>query len=113
MWKDNGRRKSDIIPLWDVMHKYGPDYKLVLVGDVTMSPNHPARRFGRILQQGSRRGLDAPPSGHLPSTVWLNPEPERYWEYRHSISIMNEILGERMYPLSISGLERAMRQLSK
>ncbi len=115
VWKDNGRRKSDIIPLWDVMHKYGPDYKLVLVGDATMSPGEITQPGGSVeyfnKEAGAvwmRRLLDT-----YPSTVWLNPEPERYWEYRHSISIMNEILGERMYPLSISGLERAMRQLSK
>ena len=115
VWKDNKRRNSERTPLHDVLHKYGPDYKLVLVGDASMSP-------GEILQPGGsveyfnkesgavwmRRLLDT-----YPSYAWLNPEPEKYWQYRHSIQIMTELLGERMYPLTIAGLERAMRQLSK
>ncbi|MCK9283587.1 MAG: VWA domain-containing protein [Rhodocyclaceae bacterium] len=115
VWKDNHRRRSETLPLWDVLHKYGPDYKLVLVGDATMSPGEILHPGGSVeyfnKEAGSvwmRRLLDT-----YPSAAWLNPEPERYWQYRHSISILNDIMAERMYPLTISGLERAMRQLSK
>ena len=115
VWRDNRRRHGERFPLWDVMHKYGRDYKLILVGDATMSPYEILQPGGSVEYNNEEAGavwlgrlLDA-----YPSAVWLNPEPERFWEYRHSIDIIRRIVGNRMFPLTIEGLERAMRQLNK
>ncbi|HMX17570.1 MAG TPA: VWA domain-containing protein, partial [Rhodocyclaceae bacterium] len=115
VWRDNRRRHGERFPLWDVMHKYGRDYKLILVGDATMSPYEILQPGGSVEYNNEEAGavwlarmLDT-----YPSAVWLNPEPERFWEYRHSIDIVRRIMGNRMFPLTIEGLERAMRQLNK
>ncbi|OQY67360.1 MAG: hypothetical protein B6D47_10840 [Rhodocyclaceae bacterium UTPRO2] len=115
VWRDNRRRHSERFPLWDVMHKYGPDYKLILVGDATMSPYEILQPGGSVEYMNEesgaawmRRLLDT-----YPHAAWLNPEPERLWPYRHSISILHSLMGGRMFPLTLDGLERAMRLLSK
>ncbi|CAB1368848.1 vWA domain-containing protein [Denitratisoma oestradiolicum] len=115
VWRDNNRRRSERFPLWDVIHKYGEDYKLIFVGDATMSPYE-------IVQPGGSVEYNNPEAGGVwlqrlldtyPSAVWLNPEPERLWDYRQSIQIIHDIMGGRMFPLSLEGLERAMRRLNK
>ncbi|HEX5393529.1 MAG TPA: VWA domain-containing protein [Rhodocyclaceae bacterium] len=114
VWKENHRRHSDTISLHDVMHKYGSDYKLIIVGDATMAPSEITRPGGGVEHYNEEPGaawlqrlLEA-----YPSAVWLNPDPEPYWQYRQSIQILRQIMGERMYPLTIAGLEQAMRNLS-
>jgi uncharacterized protein with von Willebrand factor type A (vWA) domain len=111
VWRDNRRRHSERFPLWDVMHKYGPDYKLILVGDATMSPYEIMQPGGSVEYMNEesgatwmRRLLDT-----YPHAVWLNPEPEHLWPYRHSITLLHNIMGSRMFPLTLEGLERAMR----
>jgi uncharacterized protein with von Willebrand factor type A (vWA) domain len=115
VWRDNRRRHSERFSLWDVMHKYGPDYKLILVGDATMSPYEIMQPGGSVEYMNEesgatwmRRLLDT-----YPHAVWLNPEPEHLWPYRHSITILHSLMGSRMFPLTLEGLERAMRLLSK
>ncbi|MEW5887840.1 MAG: VWA domain-containing protein [Pseudomonadota bacterium] len=115
LWRDNRRRHSERFATWDVMHKYGPDYKLIFVGDATMSPYEILQPGGSVEYMNEesgatwmRRLLDT-----YPHAVWLNPEPEHLWTYRHSINIMHNIMGGRMFPLTLDGLERAMRLLSK
>ena len=115
VWKDNRRRHSERTPTVEIMHKYGHDYKLIFVGDATMSPYEILQPGGSIEYANEeagavwlRRMLDV-----YPKAVWLNPEPEQLWPYRQSISIMREIMESRMYPITIEGLERAMRYLSK
>jgi len=115
VWRDNSRRRSERFPLWDVMHKYGRDYKLILVGDATMSPYEILQPNGSIEYANDEAGavwlqrlLD-----HYPSAAWLNPEPERLWEYRQSVSLIGNLMGQRMFSLTLGGLERAMRQLNK
>ena len=97
------------------MHKYGHDYKLILVGDATMSPYE-------ILQPGGSIEYANDESGSVwmqrllnvyPKAVWLNPEPEEICTYRQSIGIVRELMGGRMYPTTIEGMERAMRYLSQ
>src|SRR5258707_6940597 len=97
------------------MHKYGHDYKLVFVGDATMSPYEVLQPGGSIEYSNDeagavwlRRVLEV-----YPRAVWLNPEPEEIRPYRQSIGILKEIMGVRMYPTTILGLERAMRALVK
>ena len=115
VWKDNRRRHAERTPTADIMHKYGHDYKLIFVGDATMSPYE-------ILQPGGSIEYSNDESGAVwmrrmlnvyPKAIWLNPEPEQLWPYRQSISVIREIMETRMYPITIEGLERAMRYLSK
>ena len=115
VWKDNRRRHSERTRTSDIMHKYGHDYKLVFVGDATMSPYE-------ILQPGGSIEYSNDEAGAVwlkrmlevyPRAAWLNPEPEEIWPYRQSIGILREIMGGRMYPTTVEGLERAMRALAK
>ena len=115
VWKDNRRRHGERFPLWDVMHKYGEDYKVVIVGDATMSPYEILQPGGSVEYANEEAGavwlqrmLDT-----WPRAVWLNPEPERLWDYRHSIELVRTIFNSRMFPLTLAGLERAMRELNK
>ncbi|MDP2640394.1 MAG: VWA domain-containing protein [Betaproteobacteria bacterium] len=115
VWKDNRRRHSERTPTVDIMHKYGHDYKLIFVGDATMSPYEILQPGGSIEYSNDeagavwlRRMLDV-----YRKAIWLNPEPEQLWPYRQSISVIREIMEARMYPITIEGLERAMRYLSK
>jgi len=115
VWKDNRRRHAERTRTLDVMHKYGHDYKLVFVGDATMSPYEILQPGGSIEYNNDeagavwiRRMLDV-----YPKAVWLNPEPEQLWTYRQSVSIIRELMGGRMYPTTLAGLESAMRHLSK
>jgi uncharacterized protein with von Willebrand factor type A (vWA) domain len=114
VWKDNSRRHSDRTPLMDVLHKYSADYKLILVGDATMSPYEIHYPGGSVEHWNEEAGatwmkrlLDT-----YPKAIWLNPEPEQRWEYTPSIRMMSELMEERMYPLTVSGLEEGMRELS-
>jgi hypothetical protein len=115
LWKNNRRRHVERMPTWDVLHRFTPDYKLIFVGDATMSPYE-------VLQAGGSVEYNNPEPGalwlrrladHFPHHAWLNPEPEGLWEYRQSVSIVRQLLGDRMYPLTLAGLEAAMRKLSK
>jgi uncharacterized protein with von Willebrand factor type A (vWA) domain len=115
VWKDNRRRHSERTRSFDIMHKYAHDYKLVFVGDASMSPYE-------ILQPGGSIEYSNDEAGAVwlkrmlevyPKAAWLNPEPEEIWPYRQSIGILREIMGGRMYPTTIEGLERAMRALAK
>jgi uncharacterized protein with von Willebrand factor type A (vWA) domain len=113
VWKDNARRHAARTPLMDVLHKYSADYKLILVGDATMSPyeihypggsvEHWNEEAGSVWMQ---RLLDT-----YSKAIWLNPEPQQRWEYTPSIRMMSELMEERMYPLTVSGLEQGMRSL--
>jgi uncharacterized protein with von Willebrand factor type A (vWA) domain len=115
VWKDNRRRHAERTRVADILHKYGHDYKVVFVGDATMSPYEILQPGGSIEYHNEeagtvwlRRVLDV-----YPKTIWLNPEPEQLWQYRQSIAVIREIFGGKMYPTTIAGLEQAMRYLSK
>jgi uncharacterized protein with von Willebrand factor type A (vWA) domain len=114
VWKDNTRRHSDRTPLMDVLHKYSADYKLILVGDATMSPYEIHYPGGSVEHWNEEAGsswmkrlLDT-----YSKAIWLNPEPEQRWEYTPSIRMISELMDERMFPLTVSGLEQGMRALS-
>lgn len=115
VWKDNRRRHNERLATWDMIHSYGPDYKLVFVGDASMSPYEIARPGGSVEHWNEEAGavwmerlLNA-----WRHAVWLNPLPKAHWNYTPSITLMQNLLGKRMYPLTIDGLERAMRSLSR
>jgi len=115
LWRNNRRRFAEKFDTVDVLRKYNPDYKLIFVGDATMSPYE-------ILQPGGSVEHNNPEAGavwlqrftqHFPRFVWINPEPEGLWQYRQSISLIRQLTADRMYPLTLDGLTRAMRTLSK
>jgi len=115
VWKNNRRRTVEKIPTIDILRKYGSDYKLIFVGDATMSPYEILAVGGSVEYSNSEPGanwinrmLD-----HFTHHAWLNPEPEHVWQYRQSVSIIKDLMKSKMYPVTIQGLESAMRDLSK
>ena len=115
LWQDNRRRFDQRIATSDVLHKYGSDYKLIFVGDATMSP------YEILYPQGSVEHSNPEPGAAwicrlteaFPHAVWLNPEPQRRWEHTQSIQLLQDLLSRRMYPLTLAGLGEAMKQLSR
>jgi uncharacterized protein with von Willebrand factor type A (vWA) domain len=115
VWRDNRRRNSERTPTFQVLHKYAHDYKLIFVGDASMSPYEVGYPGGSVEhnneEAGSawlRRMLDV-----YPHAAWLNPTTEDRWGYYDSIGIIRNLMSDRMYPLTIQGLERAMRELTR
>jgi hypothetical protein len=113
VWKDNRRRQTEKLNTWDVLHKYPHDYKVVIVGDATMSPYEITYPGGSVEHWNEEAGavwIDRLTKIYE-SAVWLNPTAERHWEYTPSIGVMKQLLNGRMYPLTIEGLDKAMREL--
>lgn len=115
LWQSNRRRRDQVSATQDIINRYSADYKLIFVGDATMSPYE-------ILSTGGSVEFDNRESGaawlkrllhHFPHFAWLNPEPEAVWQYRQSIEMVQNLMQGRMYPVTLAGLESAMRQLSK
>ncbi len=115
LWKNNRRRQAERSPTWDLLHKYPPDTKLIFVGDATMSPYEILQPGGSVEYNNEEAGATwiGRFTQTFPKHCWLNPEPEAVWQYRQSISIMQQLMGQRMFPVTMEGLERAMRSLSK
>ncbi len=115
VWKDNRRRHSERTRTWDLLHKYGHDYKVIFVGDATMSPYEILQPGGSIEYFNEEPGAAwlKRMTDVYSKCVWLNPEPEEVWAYRQSIQIMKELMNGRMFPTTLEGLERAMRTLVK
>ncbi len=113
MWKDNSRRHNERIATSDITHKYGSDYKLVFVGDATMSP------YEIVYPGGSVEHWNEEPGAiwikrmlqTYPKSIWLNPEPEERWDYTPSIKMTQELMGDRMFPLTVSGLADGIKKL--
>ncbi|MEJ2602273.1 MAG: VWA domain-containing protein [Gammaproteobacteria bacterium] len=113
MWKDNRRRHAERIPTMEVIHKYGHDYKLVFVGDATMSPYEIVYAGGSVEHWNEEPGavwierlLKA-----FPKAVWLNPEPRPRWDYTPSVKLTRELMDDRMYPLTVAGLDEGIKRL--
>ena len=113
LWKDNRRRHAEQIPLNDIINKYGPEYKLILVGDATMSPYEIAYPGGSIEhwneEPGSvwlKRMLD-----HFKNAVWINPEEKQHWNFTPSIKLTHDLMEGRMFPLTLDGLSKAIKEL--
>lgn len=115
MWKNNRRRFSEKFPTWDIIRKYNKDYKLVFVGDATMSPYEILQPGGSVEYNNEEPGAEwlQRLTQAFPKFVWINPEPQGVWQYRQSIAIMQQLMSHRMYPLTLKGIEEAMRQLTK
>ncbi|MDJ1158488.1 VWA domain-containing protein [Chelatococcus sp. SYSU_G07232] len=115
VWKENRRRFDEAIPTWDVIRTFPSDYRVVFVGDASMSPYEIAMPGGSVEHRNEETGqvwLERM-LAHFPKSVWLNPVPERNWAYTRSIALVRQIFGDRMYPLTLDGLDRAMRELTR
>ena len=115
MWKDNRRRFSEKTSTWDVLRKYNKDWRLIFVGDATMSPYEILQPGGSVEYNNEEAGAQwlQRLTHAFPKFAWINPEPQGLWSYRQSIAIIQQLMSQRMYPLTLAGLEGAMRQLSK
>ncbi len=115
VWKDNRRRHAERTRTWDLLHKYGHDYKVIFVGDATMSPYEILQPGGSIEYYNEEAGAVwlKRVTDVYQRCVWLNPEPEEIWGYRQSVQVMKELMGGRMYPTTMGGLEQAMKTLTK
>ena len=115
VWRDNRRRWDAQTPTWDVLHTYGSDYKCIFVGDASMSP------YEIAYPGGANEHWNAEP-GQLwltrareqwPQHMWINPVPEKYWGYTHSIGMIRDIFEDRMVPMTLKGIEEGMRTLTR
>lgn len=116
VWRDNRRRYDETQSTWDVLHSYGSDYKLIFVGDATMSPyeilypNASVEHWNEEPGQVWLKRLTAT----FPKAIWLNPQHDAYWDQIPSVQVIREIIGPtRMYPMTLEGLEQGMRYLAK
>jgi uncharacterized protein with von Willebrand factor type A (vWA) domain len=115
VWKDNRRRHNERIDTYEVMHTFAADYKVIFVGDASMSP------YEIVYPGGSVEHFNPEPgevwlrriAEMYTKSVWLNPVPERHWQYTPSIEMIRTLLGGRMFPLTLDGLDRAMRVMSR
>jgi uncharacterized protein len=115
VWRDNRRRRNERIATFDILHKYGPDWRLIFVGDAAMSPYELVQAGGSVEYINDEPGVtwlkrlgDA-----YRHSIWLNPEPERSWNYTRSTQMVLEVLGPRMFPLTLDGLQRGIAALKK
>tara|TARA_R110000824_G_scaffold77442_1_gene195849 strand:+ start:1815 stop:2996 length:1182 start_codon:yes stop_codon:yes gene_type:complete len=115
LWKDNRRRFSERTNTWDVLHKYGHDYKLIFVGDASMSPYEITHPGGSVEHFNEEAGVTWMHrlTNTYPAAAWLNPVPEKQWGYSQSVKIIRELMNDRMYPLTVDGLSDAMKELTR
>ena len=115
MWRNNRRRYAEKFETWDIIRKYNKDYKLVFVGDATMSPFEILQPGGSVEYNNEEAGAEwlQRLTHAFPHFAWINPEPQGMWQYRQSIAIVQQLMSQRMFPLTLKGLEDAMRVLSK
>ncbi|KQU62408.1 hypothetical protein ASG67_04795 [Sphingomonas sp. Leaf339] len=115
VWKDNRRRFAERTPTWDVLHIYGHDYKLVFVGDASMSPyeiSHPHGSVEHLNDESGTTWLQRLTTTY-PAAAWLNPLPREQWDYTASVGMIRSLMADRMYPLTLAGLDAAMRELGR
>ena len=115
VWRDNRRRRQETFPTFDLIRTYGSDYRVIFVGDAAMSPYEIAMKGGSVEHWNEEAGavwLERM-LAHFPKAAWLNPAPEQHWQYTQSTQMIRQILSDRMYPMTLKGLEAATRELSR
>lgn len=113
VWKNNNRRWQEKIPTWDVLHKYNSDYRVIVVGDASMSPyeiNYPGGSVEHTNEEAGAIWLDRFKTQY-PHIAWLNPVPKEYWKYTQSIGMLERFFENKMYPMTVAGIEEAMREI--
>ncbi len=115
VWKDNRRRRTDTIATADIIRTYGPDYRVIFVGDAAMSPYEITEPGGSVEHWNNEAGERwlARLTGHFRKSLWLNPLQQQSWGYTSSIGLLQRLMAGQMYPLTLGGLEAATRQLSR
>ncbi|MBV9418171.1 MAG: VWA domain-containing protein [Alphaproteobacteria bacterium] len=115
VWKDNRRRHNEKIDTWDVLNKYPRDYKIIFVGDATMSPYEVTYPGGSVEHWNEEPGavwIDRV-TNMFEHVAWLNPVAEKHWEYTPSIGLFQQLTNNRMFPLTLGGLDNAMKELNR
>ena len=115
VWKENRRRHDQQIATWDVLRTYPSDYRLVFVGDASMSPYEIAVPGGSVEHWNEEAGavwLHRLTTTY-PASIWLNPLPREHWDYGQSIAMIRRIMNDRMFPLTLEGLDAGMRELTR
>ena len=116
VWKDNIRRQREVTPTWDILHKYPSDYRVVIVGDAAMSPYEVTMKGGSVEHWNEESGAIwlkrlCEVYDHV---VWINPTQKEYWQYSQSTQLIGQIIGEhRMFPMTLTGIEEAMKELAR
>lgn len=115
VWKDNNRRYTEKLSTLDIMHTYGSDYRVIFIGDASMSPYEIAERFGSVEHMNEESGQVwlQRITQNWDKVIWLNPTKKRYWGYTHSISMIHQLMDDKMYPLTLEGVEQGIKYLSK
>ncbi|GGY20723.1 vWA domain-containing protein [Paludibacterium paludis] len=115
VWKDNQRRHGHTLSTLELIRTYGEDYKLILVGDATMSPYEIAYPGGSVEHMNEEAGAVwlGRLLAHFRHAIWLNPVAEGYWDYTPSVKMIRELMGDRHYPLTLDGINRAMKHLKR
>ncbi|MEZ5498535.1 MAG: VWA domain-containing protein [Steroidobacteraceae bacterium] len=113
LWRDNRRRHSEHIPTLDVIRRYGREYRVIVVGDATMSPYEISQPGGSVEYWNKESGAVWMErlTAHFSRLAWLNPEPQERWQHTPSLRMMSQLVGERMFPLTLAGLDQAIRAL--
>ncbi|MFL0799540.1 MAG: VWA domain-containing protein [Agarilytica sp.] len=115
VWKDNHRRRSEPTPLMDILHTYSRDYRVIFIGDASMSPYEIVSQYGCVEEMNDVAGAlwMERVTHHFNKVIWLNPVAERFWGYTHSIGITSKLLDNKMFPLTIDGLTKSIAYLSR
>jgi len=113
VWRDNARRNNERVATWDILHKYGPDWKVIFVGDAAMSPYELVQAGGSVEYANDEPGVVwlKRIAEHFRRVIWWNPEPSRAWEYTRSTQIVLQAVGPRMFPLTLDGIAQGINAL--
>ncbi|WP_420407977.1 vWA domain-containing protein [Hoeflea sp.] len=115
VWRDNRRRREELVPTLEVLRTYGSDYRVIFVGDAAMSPHEIVAPGGSVEHWNEEPGQVwlMRLLGHFHKVAWLNPTPEKYWPHTHSTALIRQLFSDRMFPMTLTGLESATRQLTR
>jgi uncharacterized protein with von Willebrand factor type A (vWA) domain len=115
VWRDNRRRRQHHLPTFDLIHQFGSDWKLILVGDATMGPYEIEWSGGSVEHDNAEPGSTwlTRLLAQYPRAVWLNPAPQREWESTQSVRLIRQLMGDRMFPLTLDGVGEAVELLNR
>jgi hypothetical protein len=114
VWRDNQRRRNETTQTWDVLHTYPQDYKVIIVGDASMAPYEIVSVGGSVEYMNRESGVTwmTRMQESFGKVIWFNPTPKAHWGYTQSIGLIQELVEDHMYPLTLDGLDRGIRYLA-